>query len=237
MDFIGPSERKCVERAPKRRRATAKNGKSTSDSESETQAPVKAVFTRKEIATLAQRIKILDWYHANGENQTKTAKHFDAKYPNLKLKQPLISDWVRHEAKWREDWDRAKEGSKAERLAKRPCQTEHPAIDEMMRHWVSVAMSQKINITGEAIRQKWTKFADLTGVPADERLSLSDGWLTRFKARNGLKHVTRHGEAGSAEPGTAESERKRMRKLIKELGYAAKDIFNMDETGLFYAYV
>ncbi|KAG2354181.1 hypothetical protein BDR07DRAFT_1382449 [Suillus spraguei] len=46
------------------------------------------IFTKKENATLAQHIKILDWYHANGENQSKTAKHFDAVYPNLKIKQP-----------------------------------------------------------------------------------------------------------------------------------------------------
>ena len=37
----------------------------------------KPMFTRKENATLAQRIEILDGYHANGKNQSQTAKHFD----------------------------------------------------------------------------------------------------------------------------------------------------------------
>ncbi|KAF8221434.1 hypothetical protein L208DRAFT_1095729, partial [Tricholoma matsutake] len=62
------------------------------------------VFTKKENATLAQRIEILDWYHDNGKNQSKTAKHFDSIYPNLKMKQPLVSAWVKDEAKWREEW-------------------------------------------------------------------------------------------------------------------------------------
>ncbi|KAF8343040.1 uncharacterized protein EI90DRAFT_3191839 [Cantharellus anzutake] len=35
------------------------------------------VFTHKETATLWQHIKILDWYHKNGKNQTKPASHFD----------------------------------------------------------------------------------------------------------------------------------------------------------------
>ena len=43
----------------------------------------KATFVKKENATLAQRIEILDWHNANGLNQTKTARFFDQKYPNL----------------------------------------------------------------------------------------------------------------------------------------------------------
>ena len=58
------------------------------------------VFTKKENATLAQCIEILDWYHANCKNQTKTAKHFDPIYLILRIKQPLVSAWVHKEAKW-----------------------------------------------------------------------------------------------------------------------------------------
>ena len=35
-----------------------------------------SVFTKRENATLAQCIEILNWYHANGKNRPKTAKHF-----------------------------------------------------------------------------------------------------------------------------------------------------------------
>ena len=31
------------------------------------------------MATVAQRVEVLDWYHANGQNWSKKAKHFDAK--------------------------------------------------------------------------------------------------------------------------------------------------------------
>jgi len=61
----------------------------------------KPTFTRKENATLAQQIEILDWHHTNGKNQTKTVKHFNAIYPNLKLKQPVISDWCKKKESWR----------------------------------------------------------------------------------------------------------------------------------------
>jgi hypothetical protein len=63
---------------------------------------------------------------------------------------------------------------------------------------------------------------------------LSNGWLGRFKERNGLKEMKRHGEAGSSNAETVEKERKRMQDLIRESGYELRNIFNMDETGLFY---
>ncbi|KAI9057991.1 hypothetical protein FKP32DRAFT_1636736, partial [Trametes sanguinea] len=69
------------------------------------QAKTNPVFERKENATLAQRIEILDWHHAHGKNQSETAKHFDKIYPNLKLKQPTVSTWVKEEAMWRQRWE------------------------------------------------------------------------------------------------------------------------------------
>ena len=195
--------------------------------------PAGPVFTKKENATLGQRIEILNWYHANGKNQSKTAKHFDQLYPNLKIKQPLVSAWVKDEAKWRDEWAHT---SVQTHSAKRICQTQHPEVSEMLDLWVSKAMADNLLVTGEVLRQKWTKFADLARVPEDERLSLSEGWLACVKNRNGLKQLKRHGEGGSVDLERVEGERRRIQGLIKEYGYELKDIFNMDETGLFYGY-
>ena len=54
---------------------------------------------------MAQRIEILDWHHKNGQNQLKTAWHFNLIYPNLKIEQPLVLSWTKEEAKWRELWE------------------------------------------------------------------------------------------------------------------------------------
>ncbi len=61
---------------------------------------------------------------------------------------------------------------------------------------------------------------------------MSEGWLSKFKARNGLKNFKRHGEAGSADPQVVEAEREHMKGVLAE--YELRDIYNMDETGLFY---
>jgi hypothetical protein len=78
----------------------------------------------------------------------------------------------------------------------------------MLDLWVSKAMADNLLITSEVLCQKWTKFADLAGVPENEHLNLSDGWLAHFKARDNLKQFKCHGEAGSADPKTIERERK-----------------------------
>lgn len=106
----------------------------------------------------------------------------------------------------------------------------------MMDLWVSKAMDDNLLLTGELLRQKWTAFSNLVGIRKDERLKLSDGWLTRFKERNGLKELKRHGEATSSSAETVERERKQIQEFIMEWGYELWDIFNMDETGLFYGY-
>lgn len=190
---------------------------------------------KKENATLQQRIEILDWCHANGKNQSATAKHFNKKYPNLHIKQPLISKWLKNEEHWREQW--ADIGGEKTRQAKRIRQTLHPEVTEMMELWVSKAMQAHVLLTSEVLRQKWRQFAELAGVPEDEWLKLSDGWLSCFKDRNGLKELKRYGEAASADPERVVHERQRIQGLIQEQGYRLKDIFNMDETGLFYAWV
>ena len=89
------------------------------------------------------------------------------------MKQPLVSSWVKDEPKWREIWDQS--NCQSDRTAKRARQTEHPEISEMMDLWVSKAMADRILLTGEVLRQKWNVFANLAGVPEDDRLKLSNG--------------------------------------------------------------
>jgi hypothetical protein len=107
---------------------------------------------------LEQRIKILDWHHANGENQSKTVKHFDVIYPNLQHKQPRISAWCKNEEKWHEECE-ISTGSACS--AKQICQTQHPEVTEMLDLWVSKAMADRILLTGMDLHQKWMTFVDL----------------------------------------------------------------------------
>jgi hypothetical protein len=186
----------------------------------------------KQNADLAIRIEVLDWLHNEGqENQSKTARHFKDIYPNINFSQPLISSWVSGEAKWRER--AAAENAKSKRVRS----TTYPEVEEMLGLWVVKAIHDGLLLTGPVLRQKWTEFANRVGVPENERPKLSEGWLTRFKQRHGLKEHKRHGEAGSTDQLSVDEERNRVQLLIKNSCYAPKDIFNMDETGLMWSWV
>ncbi|KAJ7337555.1 hypothetical protein DFH08DRAFT_915873 [Mycena albidolilacea] len=160
------------------------------------------VFTKKENATLAQRIEILNWHHAQGKpSQKKTAAHFDPIYPNLRIKQPLVSDWLQNEKKWHDWRAEAKEKGRAGK---------------------------------NSSQQKWMCFAYLAGIAPEEQLVLSDGWLAALKRQCSLKEFKRHGEAASANIADITAERARIQQLILYEGYDLWDVFNMDQTGLFW---
>ena len=89
----------------------------------------------------------------------------------------------------------------------------------MMYLWVSKAMGDGILLTGEILCQKWNAFANMVGIPDDDQLKLSNGWLKCFKDRNGLKEMRQHGEAASARVETVERERKRVQELIGKYRY------------------
>ena len=89
----------------------------------------------------------------------------------------------------------------------------------MLDLWVSKAMAHGIILTREILYQKWRVFADLVGVPENERLHLSNGWLDRYKTWNGLKEFKRHGKVASAALETIDKERQRLQELIEKYGY------------------
>jgi hypothetical protein len=77
-------------------------------------------------------------------------------------------------------------------------------------------------------------FADVANVPTEDQLTLSNGWLAWFKIHLGFKEYKYHGEAGSANFEDVETEQQWIQQFVVEHGYSHWDIFNMDETGLFY---
>jgi len=70
----------------------------------------------------------------------------------------------------------------------------------------------------------------------NKRLNLSNSWLNHHRKRNGLKEMKRHREAASENTDTEEGER-RIQVFIKTYGCEPRDIFVMDETSFFSAYV
>ncbi|XP_071056893.1 tigger transposable element-derived protein 1-like [Onthophagus taurus] len=60
------------------------------------------------------------------------------------------------------------------------------------------------------------------------------GWFDRFRKRCGIHSIVRHGEAASANREEAERFKIEFAKFVEDNGFLPQQIFNCDETGLFW---
>lgn len=181
----------------------------------------------KQSLTYSQRVEVLDWHRANGGIQTKTFRHFSLLYPNMGVSQPNISRWVKDETRIREI------ASTVSGKTKRKMDVKFPKVEELLVTWVRACENSGQFVTGDQIKETWNEFARLENIKSKDWLTLTNGWLDGFKARHNLRQIKRHGEAASASPELVKAERERVCKITAM--YTPGDIYNMDETGLFYA--
>ena len=67
-----------------------------------------------------------------------------------------------------------------------------------------------------------------------EDFKASDGWLWRFKQRHNIRLQRPHRESGAADQQGIDTACTVIGKIITELNYQLADVYNMDETGLYY---
>lgn len=88
-------------------------------------------------------------------------------------------------------------------------------------------------ITGHMLKEKARWFWDrLPQYRHEEMPKFSIGWLSGFKKRHGNKEHVRHGESGSVDTSKTLEGLRRVQEIVAE--YASEDVYNCDETGLFW---
>ncbi len=138
-----------------------------------------------------------------------------------------MSAWVKGEEKWQKQYAASGGSSKKDSAVK------FPHVHSSLQLWVTKALEDNLCLNAEIIRQKWRSFTKLDGVPEEEWLLLSEGWLTSFKMSMGLKDFKRHGEAASVDPDAVAKEQEQVSKNFAN--YDPDDQWNGDDTRLFWA--
>ena len=96
---------------------------------------------------------------------------------------------------------------------------------------VQLATSRKIFPDGKILMEKAIEIA-ASRLGMGEGFKASNGWLARQKQCYNIVHRTVSGESGDVNDETVESWLERLPFIVT--GYEAQDIWNCDETGLFW---
>ena len=115
---------------------------------------------------------------------------------------------------------------------KRPLTSRWPLLDELLYIWQQRHENAGFPITGPLIQSKaveyWKKIPQYKDL--DPPL-FSEGWLSRFKQRHSIRYHTSYGESASV-PTSIHTDMEAIRAVCDQ--YQPNDIYNMDETGLFW---
>lgn len=180
----------------------------------------------RENLTLADKLSVIDWMtHNPKKSQKEVVAHFRTQFPSLS-QSSVSRTWSSRQSLL----DRAKDHTQLSN--KKTRQVEHPDLEESLRAWSLQQLGKGNRLTGDLIRGKAAHFQELLGIPENQRLAFSNGWLDKFKLRIDLKEHRMHGEAGSASVNDVEAAIRRIQNLTDP--YPLCDIYNFDETGLFY---
>ena len=113
--------------------------------------------------------------------------------------------------------------------AKRARKPKFAVLEEALAMWLSMMQAKKAIITDAILIEKGKQFSERLECEAS---SPSGGWLSRFKACQGISLRNLHGEAASVDSSIVASARTSLRETLSQ--YEPADIYNIDETGLFF---
>lgn len=108
----------------------------------------------------------------------------------------------------------------------------HEDLDEVLYRWFCDRRAEGVPISGLIIKEKGKQLAEDMNIKTE--LTFSDGWLRCFKERHGIRGINVCGEKESADHESAAEFSKTFYDLVKKYDLTPDQIYNADETGLYW---
>ena len=105
-------------------------------------------------------------------------------------------------------------------------------LDEVVWTWFKARRAEGKPMSGQFIIEKAKKFCEEMEIETD--VKFSDGWLRNFKHRHGIRAIDVAGEKQSADEEAAAAYSELFSQLIREHKLTPDQVFNADETGLYW---
>lgn len=191
----------------------------------------------KKVMTLQEKVKVLDMLK-EGRSNVAVGRHFG-------VNESTIRSIKKNEAAIRSNVN-----TNVSHFAKTASVIRDKNIVRMesaLILWITDCRKKNVPLDSNVIRQKAKKlYSNFKRVHEEELQSetstsmeaeefqASKGWFDRFQKRFKLKSVSLHGESASADHASAAAYPEQLRQLMEAKGYRPEQVFNMDETGLYW---
>lgn len=111
----------------------------------------------------------------------------------------------------------------------------NPDLDKVMIDWFKQRRSENVPLTGPMIIAQAKRYHQEMGL--NTPCEYTTGWLDKFKKRHGIRQIRIYGEKISADYEAADLFVDDLAKIIQEENLTVEQIYNADETALFWRYV
>lgn len=157
---------------------------------------------------------------------SELAQHMVEHHGFRLVNRTTITKILEHSEKWLEFEPEIHQGER-----KRSMHSKYPQLEKALMLWFAQIRARRGILNDAMLYEKAAEFRDAFGI-SPEDFKLSPGWLWKFKLRHGIACHNLHGESSDADAhGVCVSQH----KLFAIIGtYDMEDVFNFDETGLFY---
>ena len=113
--------------------------------------------------------------------------------------------------------------------------TKDPRVERAVTNWFCAQRADGVPLSGPMIQTQALQISAQLNPDAPEGSFLaSRGWLQKWQRRHGVRSVQIAGEARSADLAAAEEFLPRLQALVEEEDYSPEQVFNADETALYW---
>ena len=155
---------------------------------------------------------------SNGQSVRKLADQFQCG-------KSTVSDILKKQNAYLEQFEEI-EKPNAKRLNKASFSEE---LNKAVYAWFTRVRTQNIPVSGPLLQAQAVIFAKQLGF---DEFKGSNGWLENFRKRFNIRFQSVSGEGASVDIDVVDNWKEKVHTLIE--GYDPENVFNMDETGLFF---
>lgn len=169
---------------------------------------------------LAEKIKLI-----RENEQNASYRELADKY---KISIGSVSNIIKRKGEYIEDYEQNENSNKKRNIRDEFSQQ----LDQQLYECFVAQRSKNIPISGPILQERALQIRRQLGGPNIDEFKASNGWLQKFRSRHGIQYRTICSESAAVDPATVNEWKERLSSVIDK--FDPNDIYNADETGLFF---